>query len=460
VLLERIREEKERLIKEGKIKRDKKEKTSDTSHYRKSKSITNDKLRITGEEMPFEIPESWVWVKLKDIFEINPKNDLNDEIMVSFIPMTLISDGFANKHTSGIKKWKEIKKGFTHFREGDVGIAKITPCFENRKSVVFQDLENSYGSGTTELHIFRPILEPFLSNYLIWFVKTESFIANGINYFTGAVGQQRVGKNIIEETYFPLPPLAEQHQIVATIESTFALIDGIEAGKQDLGRFIKQTKSKVLDLAIHGKLVPQDPYDEPASGLLERIRKEQKTKKLTADISHYPFEVPKSWIWTTLGEMFKIIMGQSPEGCSVTDNNQGIEFHQGKLCFGEKYLEKSNSYTNNPTKIADPNSLLLCVRAPVGIINITHRKVCIGRGLCAIQIPEDMDIIFAFHWLKTLEKSFNQKATGSTFTAISGDIIKNELLPLPPLAEQKRIVSKIEQIFTQLDEIESSIMNL
>ena len=109
-----------------------------------------------------------------------------------------------------------------------------------------------------ELHILRPIFESFLSNYIIWFVKTEDFITNGINSFTGAVGQQRVGKNIIEETYLPLPPLAELKRMVFAIESAFTLIDEIEANKQDLTQFIKQAKSKVLDLAIHGKLVAQD----------------------------------------------------------------------------------------------------------------------------------------------------------------------------------------------------------
>ena len=184
---------------------------------------------------------------------------------------------------------------------------------------------------------------------------------------------------------------------------------------------------------------------------------------ICAHTSHYqnvPFEVPEGWVWCRLGDIFHVIMGQSPEGSSVSHNNQGIEFHQGKLCFNEKYIEKSNCYTDNPTRIAEPNSLLLCVRAPVGIVNITSRKICIGRGLCAIRVPEKMDILFAFYWLKTLESIFNQKATGSTFTAISGDIIKNELIPLPPLSEQHRIVSKIEEYFALINQIEEDKLSL
>jgi len=177
---------------------------------------------------PFEIPKNWVWCKMGEIFDFNPKNILNDELLVSFIPMTLISDNFSNKHTCEIRKWEAVKKGFTHFQEGDVGIAKITPCFENRKSIVFQNLKNDFGAGTTELHILRPKNDIVLSGYLLWFVKTDKFVNDGISCFTGAVGQQRVGKNVIKETYFPLPPFTEQKRIVQKIESIFQTLDSIQ----------------------------------------------------------------------------------------------------------------------------------------------------------------------------------------------------------------------------------------
>jgi type I restriction enzyme S subunit len=169
-----------------------------------------------------------MWCRLGEIVEINPKNLLDDELDVSFVPMTMISDKFSNNHVSETRKWKEIKKGFTHFREGDIGVAKITPCFENRKSVIFANLTNKYGAGTTELHILRPYSKLFFSQYLLWFVKSGYFIDNGISNFTGAVGQQRVGKNIIESTPFPLPKIAEQKRIVTQIEKIFSQLDQIE----------------------------------------------------------------------------------------------------------------------------------------------------------------------------------------------------------------------------------------
>ena len=169
-----------------------------------------------------------MWCKLGDIGTINPKNKLNDELDVSFIPMPLISDGFSNVHTSEVKKWENIKKGYTHFCNEDIGIAKITPCFENRKSVIFNNLKNGVGAGTTELYILRNNKTLSFNKYIFWFIKTQEFINNGIKAFTGAVGQQRISRDFIENTLIPLPPLAEQYRIVEKIESYFSFLDTIE----------------------------------------------------------------------------------------------------------------------------------------------------------------------------------------------------------------------------------------
>ena len=221
VLLERIKAEKEALIKQGKIKRDKKEsiifKGEDNSYYLNDSQMTVD----INDELPFEIPASWCWVRLKDVFIINPRNKLEDDLNVSFIPMPLIDDGYSGKHTSEVRSWKEVKTGFTHFAEGDIGIAKITPCFENRKSTVFINLTNGYGAGTTELHILRPIDNSILSQYLLAYLKSNYFVDNGKRTFTGAVGQQRIGKEYIENAYFPIPPKSEQGRIVQIINNLF-----------------------------------------------------------------------------------------------------------------------------------------------------------------------------------------------------------------------------------------------
>ena len=188
------------------------------------------KTTTTAADTPYEkLPKGWAWCRLGDIGTINPKNKLNDELDVSFIPMPLISDGFSNVHTSEVKKWENIKKGYTHFCNEDIGIAKITPCFENRKSVIFNNLKNGVGAGTTELYILRNNKTLSFNKYIFWFIKTQEFINNGIKAFTGAVGQQRISRDFIENTLIPLPPLAEQHRIVQKIETYFSFLDTIES---------------------------------------------------------------------------------------------------------------------------------------------------------------------------------------------------------------------------------------
>ena len=434
VLLERIKAEKERLIKEGKIKKSKKSaKTSDTPHY---------------QNVPFEIPDNWVSVPVSELFYLNPKSEIADNIHIGFIPMACVDDGFSGNHYFEKRIWKEVKKGYCHFQNGDIGIAKISPCFENLKSTIFQNLPNNYGAGTTELVILRPL--NIHAKFYLYLFKSQWYISEGTKYFKGVVGQQRVHKGIFTDLQIPLPPLAEQYRIVAEIEKWFALIDQIEQGKVDLQTTIKQTKSKILDLAIHGKLVPQDPNDEPAIELLKRIN-----PNFTPCDNGHRRKLPQGWAYCQLGNVLKITMGQSPKGDSL-NNKKGIEFHQGKICFSDKFLLDSGIYTNEPTKIAEPNSILLCVRAPVGVVNITKNQICIGRGLCALT-PFEGNADFYFYLLQTLQDSFDNQSTGTTFKAISGEIIRNENIILPPLAEQQRIVQKIEELFHVLDNIQNAL---
>lgn len=218
------------------------------------------------------MPEGWEWVRIKTACVINPRNIIDDNTEVSFVPMTNIEEGYANKFISDVRIWKKVKTGYTHFAENDIGIAKITPCFENKKSVVFNGLINGYGAGTTELHIVRTISSLVIPEYLLIFVKRDDFIARGVLTFSGDVGQQRVTKDYVANYLFTLPPLNEQQRILNAVHNANSLIKSIEKSKDNLTADIYKAKSKILDLAIRGKLVPQDPNDEPASVLLERIR--------------------------------------------------------------------------------------------------------------------------------------------------------------------------------------------
>ena len=233
----------------------------------------------------------------------------------------------------------------------------------------------------------------------------------------------------------------------------------------------QELKNSILQLAIQGKLVPQRAEEGTAEELYNqiqaekqnlikagKIKKEKPLPAITDD--EKPFEIPDSWKWVRIGEIFHLTMGQSPKGTSVSEEADGIEFHQGKIYFGIDYLKKSQQRTIEVTKIAEPNSILLCVRAPVGLVNIVDRKICIGRGLCAINSYNSISEKFMLYFIRAFQSSFIKKATGTTFKAISNIVITNQVFPLPPLAEQKRIVAKIEKLLPYVERYEKAYNEL
>lgn len=174
----------------------------------------------------FVLPTSWVLTTLGEIGLINPRNEADDALDASFVPMKMISAELGVPHQHEVRKWSEIRSAFTHFAEGDVSLAKITPCFENGKSAVMRGLANGIGAGTTELHVVRPILVD--ADYILIFLKSPLFIESGIPRMTGTAGQKRVPTSYFAESPFPLPPLAEQRRIVARVAQLMTLVDQLE----------------------------------------------------------------------------------------------------------------------------------------------------------------------------------------------------------------------------------------
>ena len=189
----------------------------------------NPNAEITCDNGHYEnLPDSWYLTDIKSIFTINPKNKVADDVIAGFVPMTNIADGYSDEFRFESKLWGDIKKGFTHFAEGDIVVAKISPCLENRKSVIVTSLPNGIGAGTTELFVFRS--QCVLAEYGLYFFKSDLFINHCVGTFNGVVGQQRISKSIIESIKFPLPPIPEQKRIVDAIHTVFAKLDTIMEG--------------------------------------------------------------------------------------------------------------------------------------------------------------------------------------------------------------------------------------
>ena len=186
----------------------------------------NPEAEITCDNGHYKnVPDSWCITDIKSAFTINPKNKVADDVIAGFVPMTNILDGYSNEFRFESRLWGDIKKGFTHFADGDIVVAKISPCLENRKSVIVTSLPNGIGAGTTELFVFRS--QCVLPEYSLYFFKSDYFISHCIGSFNGVVGQQRVSKSIIENIKFPLPPISEQRRIVDAVHKVFAKLDAI-----------------------------------------------------------------------------------------------------------------------------------------------------------------------------------------------------------------------------------------
>lgn len=210
-LLKQIEAEKQRLEKEEKI--------------RKSKPLPP----IEDNEKPYKIPENWVWVRLANLGEVNPRNQANNQEAVSFAPMDSIPVEYGNPAGYKERKWLDVKQGFTHFMEGDVLVAKVTPCFENGKVTIAKYLIGGIGAGTTELHVFRGPQKHVLPGYIYIIFKSPRFLHEGEAKMTGTSGLKRVPKDFVQNYQIPLPPLEEQKRIVAKVDELMELCDELES---------------------------------------------------------------------------------------------------------------------------------------------------------------------------------------------------------------------------------------
>ena len=222
-LLEQIKMEKQKLIKDGKLK---KSALTDSVIYKGDDNKYFEKIGketyCIEDEIPFESPENWRWVRIKDIFQINPKNNVDDGALAAFIPMERISATYGSNYSFSSVKWRQIKKNFTHIANGDVAFAKITPCFQNRKSAIFEGLPNGIGAATTELKVLRSYGETINCWYLLYFLKSSYFIDEA--QFKGTANQQRIISGYLENKLFPLPPLDEQQRIIKRVQELFRLL--------------------------------------------------------------------------------------------------------------------------------------------------------------------------------------------------------------------------------------------
>lgn len=396
--------------------------------------------------------------------------------------MTLVDDGYSNHHTFEVRKWGEIKKGFSHFADGDIGVAKITPCFQNRKSVIFKNLINGFGAGTTELTIVRPFTDLCCPEYLLAVFKSESFIKKGMKSFTGTAGQQRIHKDFLRTYVMPLPPLEEQKRIVAKIEELMPFVEQYAKASTRLNTlnasFPDQMKKSILQQAVMGKLVPQDPNDEPASVLLKKIVEEKqklikegkiKKQKALPEITEeeIPFDIPEKWAWVQLDDL--VIFENGDRGKNYPNKSEYVQSGVAWINTGHikpsgyltttemNYITREKFESLRSGKI-EANDLVFCLRgATYGKVSRVepYTEGAVASSLMIIRPIISILRDYLLLYLKTplAFSELAKYANGSAQPNLGAKDVRKYLVPLPPLKEQKRIIECVEEILPKLDDL-------
>ena len=411
--------------------------------------------------MPFEVPESWEWAIISDI-------------------STSIQYGYTGKAISE-GKYKMLR--ITDIQNNSVDWASVPFVeIEDNKAKDYLLFDSNILFARTGATVGKSFLienldeKSVFASYLIRINTSNNINARYLNHFLDSdfywkqimersigTGQPNVNGTILGELKIPIPPYVEQQRIVNEIQNQYKWISIIDESKQVLDELIQHSKSKILDLAIRGKLVPQDPNDEPASILLEQIRKEQKLPKKTADKFPYPFEVPESWEWCKLGEIGDWQSGSTPSRAKKEYYNGDINWLKtGDLTddyiynISEKITQKALLETS--VKLNPIGSVLIAMYgATIGKVGILTQPATTNQACCACSNFRGINNLYLFYLLIAYRDYFIQLGEGGAQPNISKEKIISTDIPLPPLSEQQRIVEKIEEIFKMLDKIEENI---
>ena len=432
VLLERIRAEKERLIKEGKIKRPKKSKTtSDKPHY---------------ENVPFEVPSSWVWTNVGEISQsilYGVSKSAKSRGTYRLLRITDIQDNTVNWNTVPFTDYEDEKAEAYLLQDGDILFARTGATVG--KSYLVNSLKEKaiYASYLIRVQTNHYVLPAFVKYFFESGFYWEQVLGNSVG-----IGQPNVNGTILSNLELPIPPIMEQKRIVKELGKWLSIIDKIEESKGQLQKNISWAKSKVLDLAIHGKLVQQDPNDEPATELLKRINPKA---EITSDNGHYQ-KLPKGWTVCCLENVAKVLDNLRKPINSNERNSRIANKHENELF---PYYGATGQVGFIDDYLVDGTFLLLGEDGAPFLDKYAIKSYPI-KGKCWVNnhahiLEPQCDFDYLMYYLNHVD--YKDYVNGSTRLKLTQSDMRSIIILLPPLTEQKRISVKVKYLFRLLDSI-------
>ena len=437
VLLEKIKEEKAELIKEKKIK--------------KTKPLPP----ITDDEKPFDIPDSWEWVRLGDVIkpEVHKKPTKN----FTYIDIASVDNKknqIANPNKINIAKDKIASRARQELDSNDILFSVVRPYLKNIALVPDND---EYKVGSTGFYVLKPF--KLISRKYIFYLVLSGYVISKMTQKMKGDNSPSIRKGDLQGLIIPLPPLSEQSRIAAKIAQLFALLRKVETSTQQYAKLQTLLKSKVLDLAMRGKLIEQDPNDEPASVLLEKIKaekaeliKEKKIKKtkplppITDD--EKPFDIPDSWEWVRLGDVGEIFAGgDKPKDYSIIKDEE----HQIPI-YSNGIKNKGLYGFTEVARVFRP-AVTLSARGTIGHVEYRSEPFLPIIRLISFVPYDDSYLKCIFYFLQS--KQLIEKGDGSSIPQLTVPKLKPKILPLPPLSEQSRNAAKIAQLLALLRKVET-----
>ena len=401
------------------------------------------------------LPKGWTMAPLGEITQINPRHPkgLDDSMPVAFAPMAAISESKPKFQFLEERPLGKVRKGFTHFAEGDVLFAKITPCMENGKGAVAVGLRNGLGCGTTELHVLRPQerIDPY---YLYRFLAQPSIRRIAKEKFTGTAGQARVPTSFIEQLEIPLPPLPEQRRIVAKLEKLLAEVDTCQQQLAKIPVLLKRFRQSVLAAACSGRLTADWREKNPTSEV-----------ESTDDGSECLMDLPRTWRWRKIGDLFTVETGTTPPKKQLTNYSTMPSacpfFKPTDLDASAYVLEAREWLSSQGEQRARPlPAMTVCVTsigATIGKTGLLRVRGATNQQINSILPTEGVQSEFAFFYCCSpyFQRRIVEESSSTTLPIINKGRFEELEFPLPPLAEQQEIVRRVEALFALADQIET-----